>query len=333
MNKDNQIPTLKEAERILNDAAFDKKYLTVQDCKDRHQRAPDSLWFYLAQGNISMLYGPPDEAKSFLALGLAIAIAEGQTSYLDWEIKARYNTAIYVSYEDAASDLGWRFNKMGTGNLQTLYILTIDVVKPQDVLNEIDQIFRKEGRIDLIVLDPLRSLLKKKSTIDDSDMSHFMEDVQYRNSEWNSTILGIGHSTKGSRNSWDVESLKGVQEQAAALRLVYKLTDKFIGIVKGNHVPRNEKEIAYELEWLGEVCQWRRTGASEYQSILEQSENDVQRKVDVLWNDVFGENKEMRTGELVPILIASYHVSERSAKTYIKEDLDVVRHGVYRIPG
>ena len=96
--KDTKIPTSEQVKHELEKASFEKKYLTVRDCIELHDQAPDSLWFYLPQNNVSMLYGPPDEAKSFLAIGLAIAVAEGRPSYLEWDINARFNRIIYLGY-------------------------------------------------------------------------------------------------------------------------------------------------------------------------------------------------------------------------------------------
>ena len=54
--KDSEFPSPEEVENKLDKASIEKKYLTVRDCIELHDQAPDSLWFYLPQNNVSMLY-------------------------------------------------------------------------------------------------------------------------------------------------------------------------------------------------------------------------------------------------------------------------------------
>lgn len=184
--------------------------------------------------------------------------------------------------------------------------------------------------MDLIVLDPLRTFYGSKSTLKDEDVSELKEDIQSYISGWDTAVLAIGHSTKKDGKKWNPESLKGVVEQMAAARFIFKLSGFYIGIVKGNAVPREEKEKAYELVWDDKKYQWKWTGDWEYQSTLEKSKKVDKRKVNVDWDKVLGDEKEMKLQDLIAKLKEMYDLSERSANTYITEDLERVKHGVYK---
>lgn len=291
------------------------------------------LWYASPVGGISILFGRPNSKKSWLLLGLSHAICSGATTYLDRPINAKNKRVIYISFEDNSIDIRNRLKTMGVPEkeMHEFYLISTDKCLPQDILPTIKEIINHHGPVDLVVIDPLRSLYNSGDPTNVADVNGGLDNLNHLAAKYQFAAIGIAHTTKGSVE-WDMDKMKGAQEQSAKARAVYLLDDGWFGTVKANSVPSDDK--AYELKfndtnctWSGDIMDW------EYKERISGTKITLgQKRYNIDWPIIFSQDKKLSRADILVRVKGKYPIkSDRTIDTYIASDLESVSHGVYKI--
>lgn len=95
----------------------------------------------IAQGDLCMMIGEPGKGKSWIAMALAVAIAEGQGTFLGRSISTSNSRVLYVDEENPEALIPYRLNKLGLragqSNVRYLHQQGVRVDKhPEFILEE-----------------------------------------------------------------------------------------------------------------------------------------------------------------------------------------------------
>lgn len=146
----------------------------------RNEWLVEGVW---VDGNIGVLSGHPKVGKSFLVCDLALSVALGVPFLGEFEV-GTVGPVIYIPKEDTLPDLQDRFAKIliakGYGGKVKFPRITMPHVPPpsvsinarqdfilednhvEDLLRYIEDVRREEGRVSLIILDPMLRMLGHK---------------------------------------------------------------------------------------------------------------------------------------------------------------------------
>lgn len=155
----------------------------------------------LPVGAVAMLSAKPKFFKSYLALGMCIAICQGE-SYLGYASKKC--ECLYFDLESSKRRPKARINQITQGKRppKGLYLITLEqnVAKLHDGFEAqlIDQL-EQFPDIGVVVIDVFNKIRKAKRAIDDGYSKDYadIEPLVKIASEYNITILLISHHTKG----------------------------------------------------------------------------------------------------------------------------------------
>lgn len=291
------------------------------------------LWYSSAIGALSILFGKPDSKKSWLLLQLSHAICSGAQTFLDRPLNAKHKRVIYVSFEDNSVDIKGRLQTMGATQQQMndFFLISTDTCPPGDILDTIEQIILTEGSVDLVVIDPLRILYSSGDPTNVGEVNMALNKLNHLAAKYQFSAIGIAHTTKGAVD-WDMDKMKGVQEQAAMVRCVYLLNKEWLGVVKANHVKKDDR--VYELKFDKQNCTWSGdlTNWEYKQNVTGTVLNTGKRRYHIDWTKVYGSDKKLSRSELhnrVQSMIPN--ISSRTIDQYMSLDLHSTSHGYFEV--
>jgi hypothetical protein len=228
---------LGERAEYVEEAAFGTEYDAVFDDDDGIPLSyellsisdlyamPPAKWLIdgvIAERELTVLYAPPGEGKTFLALDFALHVAAGR----DWnEHTVNPGRVLYIAGE-GVSGLPARVKAWHAHNeyepVDNFWILpqTVEMVDPASMFR-LSNTIREMGEFDLIVIDTVARALAGAEENSATEMGKFIGACGKLQSEHNASVLGIHHSGKDvSRGMRGSSSLLGAVNTSMSCKRV-----------------------------------------------------------------------------------------------------------------
>jgi RecA-family ATPase len=250
---------------------------------------------------LAVLAGRPKIGKSWMALELALSVANGFESMGLFD--AKQHDVFYLPYEDNFRRLQSRIEKIMTGGLSKT--APSNLFYPQDNfgfpklnengIEEIEKILDNNSNIKFIVVDTLgRGIADKRRK--DNSMYHADYDLssalQRLTMERKICILLIHHTRKeGAENVFDeISGTTGLTAGFDTMLVLKKNDNKHTLHITG----RDVQETEYHLEFEESSCVWKaERKTSEIKMTVEREE---------VFDLIKSYNRKMKTGEIATIL-------------------------------
>lgn len=207
-----------------------------------------ALWFIgdiLPTNSITLLTGPSDCGKSTFAKNIALAVASGTDTFMDYPINGKNRTVLYCSSEDNEITTVGRFKKQVAGmqiekcdNLFFCFgpdnisktLRTLETIKPG-----------------LIILDTLSDSYSGNPN-SWSEIRSWLTEFRDLTEKYQCAIVGIHHNVKNSEKSTpDKNKVNGSQALEAVARSVIEIRmgkldyEREVTILKNNYLPPDKK--------------------------------------------------------------------------------------------
>lgn len=163
---------------------------------------------FLPTKSFGMVFAPRGLGKSWFAMALSVALAQGKPEFLGWKIH-RQGRALYIDGEMALADVKQRFLELsGFGDISNLFVLPseqlymdgrpicLDQQQEQEAIVQLLQQLDEEGnRIDLIIFDNLSTLRRGKDENSNSETQALIDfAVELRHRGY--AVLFVHHANK-----------------------------------------------------------------------------------------------------------------------------------------
>jgi putative DNA primase/helicase len=163
---------------------------------------------FMPTKSFGMVFAPRGLGKSWFAMALAVAVAQGKSEFLGWKIH-RQGRALYIDGEMALADVRERFLELsGLGDISNLYVLPserlymdgrpicLDQLQEQEAIVQLLHELEDEGhRIDLIIFDNLSTLRRGKDENSNSETQALIDfAVELRHRGY--AVLFVHHANK-----------------------------------------------------------------------------------------------------------------------------------------
>lgn len=306
----------------------------VSDINDVY--APSFLLepFLLSQ-TPSGIVGASDSGKSTFARQLAIHIALGLDSFLGFKLNLKHRRAIYLSTEDVREWNTYMFTKQAQAlgydrkDLTRLELITgIELDGGLEMLRMTEQSL-KEAPADLVIVDTFSEAFLGREQNSNIEVRKTINCYAALASKYDTVVLFVHHLRKdGVRAMPDQSHILGSQGFGARLRLVWDLrieqntSNRFLTILKGNHVRGEFKQTMSRLALNEDTAIYRDTG----ERVPREDHAGPQR---IRWDKIFGLASELKTAEIIDRVMSEHGVQRRTAEASL-EELEKVKHGVYR---
>jgi hypothetical protein len=154
----------------------------------------------LIRGGLSILAAKPKVGKSTLARNLAVAVAEGEPSFLGRSITTS-GPVVYLALEDKRSEVKKHFERMGATDELPIFVHTGSA--PEKAIDELRKAVMENQAV-MAIVDPLQRLVRIPDLNDYSVVSLALEPLMQIARDTNCHLLLIHHATKGiNRESGD----------------------------------------------------------------------------------------------------------------------------------
>lgn len=198
----------------------------IKDCKNGkyHYQALDLLasppeykWLVdgvIAQGDTTLLVGEPNVGKSWISLSLAVAMANGDKSWIKWPLN-HHGRVLYVDEENPHDVVYHRLQQLGLKNQDNLRYLHRQGVR-------LDRRFDKfldeavSYQPSLIVLDSLTRLHTQDENNAGAMAALFNDSINVLTKETGAAIIVLHHTNKGDSSSSYVRT-RGSSDIGAAV--------------------------------------------------------------------------------------------------------------------
>lgn len=152
---------------------------------------------FICKGDVTLLMGNPGLGKSFLAMDLAVAIAEGRKTWLGMKLGTTTNRVLYIDEENPVDLVYDRMRKLGldkgTDNLRYLHRQNIWLDRePEEVLDE-----AMAFKPDLIIIDALTRIHTGDENSANIMASLFRNGIGPLARDTGAAVLVIHHAVKG----------------------------------------------------------------------------------------------------------------------------------------
>lgn len=232
----------------------------------QREQIPLLLDPFLPQVGISCLAGSSDTGKSMLMRQAAIKIVTGQTSFLDYQLSTRHQSAIYLATEDNDRNTSFLLRRQAwqhTANELRGLRFIFDPDAPLKTLAK----SLKNRPADLVVVDTFGDVFT--DTLNDSQhVRAFLNPYQQLANEHECQILFLHHTGKRTEDfAPNKSNLLGSQGFEAKMRLVMELrrdhvepNKRHLCVVKGNYLPSDVKTQSYVLDFDSEHFTFSNSG-------------------------------------------------------------------------
>jgi len=242
----------------INSDPFDQEFYTGEELLLRKvSQLPTLLDPILPQVGLVALGGSSDVGKSTFLRHLAINISSGEEKFLDFYIKAKHNSVIYVSTEDddnAVSFLIHKHNetlqKPSSGFKRLIYVFDT-----YNLLKKLDRMIKKNPT-DLIIIDTFSDLYSGEMN-QTNRIRSYLHDFALFARKHKCLILMLHHTGKRTEDlAPSKNNLLGSQGFEAKMRLVLELRKdqdnpdiRHLCIVKSNYLSKEYKDASYVLRF------------------------------------------------------------------------------------
>lgn len=179
---------------------------------------------YIARGKLHLLAAPPGSAKTLLAIAIAALLSNNWVFPDGWRLN-REGCIVIWSDEDSIEDVLKPRLIAANANLDNIFFIDSmsfnndesHPIDPTVDLRHLSECF-PEREIDLIIFDPITSLIKGDSN-KQMDVRNSLRWVTELAEEKSCAVLGITHFTKGTAGSSPVERITGSVAFSALSRI------------------------------------------------------------------------------------------------------------------
>lgn len=233
-------------------------------------RQVDFSWFpYLVRGAVNLLEGDPGTGKTYLLCTIAACFSAGIA--LPGQKDVRPTNILFMSAEDDPdTTLVPRLMRLGADISRITYTTRYFRLE-EEALGWIEKHIVEKG-VELVILDPLLAYMQGGIDMNKANETRpFMARLSELAKRTNTTIIGLRHLTKGSKDKAIYRGLGSIDITAAArsaIMLGLHPEDEYVRVMM--HIKHNLSErgasLAYELldgdyskgrvpklKWLGEV--------------------------------------------------------------------------------
>lgn len=193
---------------------------------------------FIPEGRLSMIYGPGGTGKSYLALQIAVALADGK-QLIETFNPVEKAPVLYVSLEDSQTVIGWRLSKIAS-KLNPGPDLWTPEDMPDSFFEKIREVLSHK-HYKLIIIDPLISIISGLglSENDNGEMQVLISEIRAISRDFNTAILLVHHTNKESRK-------EGEQASGTALRGASAIGDGCRFMIGMDRKTKTEKKVKTE---------------------------------------------------------------------------------------
>lgn len=223
----------------------------------------EDIWLwenYIPAKGISGLTGASDCGKSTLLRQLALAITQGDETFLDSPLYTKNKTVLYVSSEDDAIGTNLSLSRQAIGYRIDRADNLLFLFETENLIEDIKNI-QKENPLDLVIIDTWSDNFNSNP----NSFADVRADLK-KYKELDCAVLLLHHNVKHSEKSApDKNKMNGSQGMEAKLRSLIELRigsnsdERLLTLLKGNYVPHEMKQKSKVLTLdpaylLFEVC-------------------------------------------------------------------------------
>jgi DNA-binding transcriptional ArsR family regulator len=240
---------------------------------------------------LTLLSAPPKAGKSWLALGLLLAVATGRRAL--GRVDVERGPCLYLSLEDSQRRLKDRLVRMG-GNFPDALDLETSLPRSFGLLKFLDAYLWLHDVTRLIVVDTMGRALAGGDLNDYSDMTSILDPIQRLALEYHTGIVLIHHVRKGGDRgegdpfsaSLGSQGILGTIDTALILDRKRNETDALLYVIG-----RDVAEASYSLALDTSTMAWRMTNDPPEAMRLSRERRDI---IEMLKK----EGRPLRTGEI-----------------------------------
>jgi 5S rRNA maturation endonuclease (ribonuclease M5) len=169
---------------------------------DLSTKPPEYEWLVdgvIAKGDTTLLVGEPNVGKSWLSLSLAVAVANGDDSWIKWPLN-HHGRVLYIDEENPHDVVYHRLRQLGLRNYDNVRYLHRQGVRLDRRFDKfLDEAVTYQPS--LIVLDSLTRLHTQDENNAGAMASLFNDSINVLTKETGSAIMVLHHTNKGDSNS------------------------------------------------------------------------------------------------------------------------------------
>jgi 5S rRNA maturation endonuclease (ribonuclease M5) len=169
---------------------------------DLSTKPPEYEWLVdgvIAKGDTTLLVGEPNVGKSWLSLSLAVAVANGDASWIKWPLN-HHGRVLYIDEENPHDVVYHRLRQLGLRNHDNIRYLHRQGVRLDRRFDKfLDEAVTYQPS--LIVLDSLTRLHTQDENNAGAMASLFNDSINILTKETGSAIMVLHHTNKGDSNS------------------------------------------------------------------------------------------------------------------------------------
>ena len=244
------------------------------------------------RAGVASLVGSSDSGKSTLLRGLAMAVATGQSIYLNFRLNALHRSAIYVSTEDDQNSIASLLKRQNT-ELQhpaEAYEGLRFVFDTENLVTRLDSMLT-DRPADLVVIDAFADLYTGGLN-ENNQVRGFLQLYHTLAQKHNCLVLFLHHTGKRT------ETLNPSKHNAicsqgfeAKMRLMIELRRdprqgcehlRHLCIVKGNYLPPTFKNSSFELLFTEHLNYIPTGNRVPFSALREQTDDDEALKAQML---------------------------------------------------
>ena len=244
------------------------------------------------RAGVASLVGSSDSGKSTLLRGLAMAVATGQSIYLNFRLNALHRSAIYVSTEDDQNSIASLLKRQNT-ELQhpaEAYEGLRFVFDTENLVTRLDSMLT-DRPADLVVIDAFADLYTGGLN-ENNQVRGFLQLYHTLAQKHNCLVLFLHHTGKRTETlNPSKHNAIGSQGFEAKMRLMIELRRdprqgcehlRHLCIVKGNYLPPTFKNSSFELLFTEHLNYIPTGNCVPFSALREQTDDDEALKAQML---------------------------------------------------
>lgn len=321
---------------------MDKTYFTGKEVLELKNTKEYIIEGILPKSTLAGLIGGSDTGKSLFLLQFAISYILNK-QFLGFDINGG-KKVLYFTFEDDPYSLNNRLRKLlNNVSLEERKKVCENLFfecDPEGMEQKIHSHLENHPDTGVIIIDPLAEVLNGTDINSPSSVRESMHYLKIVATQYDLASLFIHHVSKTSEDSRQLNKSNSLGSQAieAKSRLMIEMKKKSnalnsfieIGIVKGNDVEERYKAPKKSLNLeLNQSTLWYNIMESQRPLF------DETKKKEIDWKNIFGQNPELKTKEILAALDRQEQdLTQRQKENLISEQLSVFRtsRGIYNNP-